>query len=67
MESTGADVTQYFEQLVPMPPKYFQKTLGPTKCEPLQYLVPSFSPAIEWKEMAPNMKIEELSSFTNFK
>ena len=36
--------SQYFEQLVPVPPQYFQQTFGPTKCVPLQYLTPSYAP-----------------------
>ena len=38
-------LSQYFEQLAPLPPKYYQQTLGPTECVPLQYLTLSYTPA----------------------
>ena len=45
---TGARAPpQYFEQPVPVPPQYFQKILGPTNRVPLQYLTPSYAPALQ--------------------
>ena len=43
---TGAHASQYFEHLAPVPPQYFQQTLGPTKCVPPQYLTPSYAPGL---------------------
>ena len=43
-EAQGHMPSQYFEQLVPVPLQHFQRTSGPTKCVPLQYLTPSYAP-----------------------
>ena len=42
----GARAPKYFEHLAPVPPQYFQQTLGPTKCVPLQYLTASYAPVV---------------------
>ena len=45
-EPVPLPIPQYFEQLVPVPLQLFQWTSGPTKCVPLQYLKPSYAPAV---------------------